>query len=64
MLRVIQSVPLLATRFYLTSWPIQVLPLLIALRLSGCRLRAVPIATIPAPPAESENSPAGPEYHS
>jgi hypothetical protein len=42
MLRVIQSVPLLATRFYFTSWPFSVLPLLIALRLAGCRLRAAP----------------------
>jgi hypothetical protein len=40
MLRVIQSIPILATRFYFTSWPIQVLPLLIAMRLAGCRLRA------------------------
>ncbi len=39
MLRVIQSIPYLAARFYFTSWPIQVLPLLIALRLAGCRLR-------------------------
>jgi len=52
MRRVIQSLPLLATRFYFTSWPFQVLPLLIALRLTGCRLRAAPLA-------KSPNSPAG-----
>jgi hypothetical protein len=40
MLRVIESVPYLASRLYFTSLPIQVLPLLVALRLVGCRLRA------------------------
>jgi hypothetical protein len=45
MLRIIQSVPILATRFYLTSWPISVFPLLAALRLAGCHIRAPTTAT-------------------
>jgi len=40
MLRVLQSIPYLATRFYFTAWPIQVLPLLVAVRLVGCRVRS------------------------
>jgi hypothetical protein len=38
MLQEMQSLPHRATRFYFTAWPAQVLPLLIALRLAGCRI--------------------------